>query len=132
ASGTATVAGAASTWTDNERITLGSNGAGRLTVSDGGTVTATSLVLGQNTAGSGTLDIAAGAGAGILNVGGVAGGDGTAIPRPGQHRHADRCVAGERDGRLAPGGVALRQTTGGPRRADVTVGSIAPVAGRTG
>src|SRR5690606_21539618 len=57
ASGTATVTGAGSTWT-TVILTVGSDGAGTLTVSEGGTVATGELTLGSSALGaSGTLNI---------------------------------------------------------------------------
>ena len=51
------VTGAGSAWSNTDRLTVGRNGSGTLTVSDGGNVAATNILIGRNTSSAGTLNI---------------------------------------------------------------------------
>jgi T5SS/PEP-CTERM-associated repeat protein/autotransporter-associated beta strand protein len=51
------VTGAGSTWTNTKEVRVGGSGTGTLTVSDGGSVAATSVLIGQNADSAGTLNI---------------------------------------------------------------------------
>ena len=51
------VTGAGSTWSNANRLTVGRSGSGTLTVSDGGNVAATNILIGRNTSSAGTLNI---------------------------------------------------------------------------
>lgn len=81
--GVATVRGAGSRWINTDALYVGDFGSGRLTLATGGQVDVAdglgTLELGFDLHGAGTLNIGEGGAAGVLNVAGVLGGDGTAI-----------------------------------------------------
>ncbi len=60
--GTVTVTGAGSFWSNSMGVNIGNFGTGALTVADGGVVTAGPIVIATNAGAIGTLNIGAGAG----------------------------------------------------------------------
>ena len=82
ATGTATVDGASSSWTNTGSLTVGNQGTGTLTVSNGGTVSASNMLIANTASSTGTLNIGAAfglaaVGSGTLNTVSVDFGNGT-------------------------------------------------------
>ncbi len=79
--GMVTVTGAGSAWSNLSAVNVGNSGTGRLTIADGGIVTAPSVMIARNAGALGILNIGAGAGApaapGTLRTPSVAFGAGT-------------------------------------------------------
>jgi T5SS/PEP-CTERM-associated repeat protein len=73
ANGFATVAGAGSTWTQTDGLTVGNSGPGTLTVSNGGSLTTTGLSIGGGSGASGSVTVTGSGstlnGGGSINVG---------------------------------------------------------------
>jgi outer membrane autotransporter protein len=130
--GSVTVTGAGSSWTDIAGIRIGNFGTGTLTIADGGTVNAPTVVIAANQGAIGSLNIGAGAGApaaapGTLSAPSVAFGAGTGTLNF-NHTSASYVFAPEISGNgtvnVLAGTTTLNATNSYGGRTNVTAGTL--------
>ncbi|OJW75877.1 autotransporter domain-containing protein [Thiobacillus sp. 65-1402] len=107
-SGTVTVDGAGSRWSNSGSLYVGDSGSGMLAIGNGGAVSVAggtgTVTLANYSGSSGTLDIGAGGAAGILNAAAVYGGAGTATLN---FNHSDSAYHFTRDGSASGTAIAI-------------------------